>query len=127
VIEFVLDSSALLALIHNESGGDRVEQMLDTATMSAVNLSEVVAKLAELGLQEKDISTTFGRLGFLVGEFDESAAIQCGLLRLMTKRLGLSLGDRACLALAASMKAPAVTADRKWLDLDIGVHIVSLR
>lgn len=122
----VLDASALLALLQNEPGSDRVMEQLAGALISSVNLSEVVAKLAERGMPEGDINRSLG-LGLEVVPFDEELAWKAGLLRPQTRRSGLSLGDRACLALARSRSLPALTADHVWADLDVGVDVVVIR
>ena len=95
--------------------------------MGAVNLAEVIAKLQELGDDEGDIRRRISIVDFDVMQFDEAAAWSTGLLRQATRFLGLSLGDRACLALAASLELPALTADRVWAQLDVGVEVVLCR
>ena len=95
--------------------------------MSAVNLSEVVAKLTDLGYAADFVSERLTRLDLDVRPFDHAQAEQAGLLRPATRPLGLSLGDRACLALAAALKRTAVTADRAWAQLDIGVPVELIR
>ena len=97
----VLDASALLALLQDEPGSDRVLESLPGALVCSVNLSEVVAKLTELGMPEPDIRVALS-LGLEVVAFDEALAYSAGALRPATRPAGLSLGDRACLALARS-------------------------
>ena len=121
--EYVLDASALLALLNAEKGADLVQSYLPEATLSAVNLAEVVARLSAIGMPEDKIRDTLALLGLEVMPFDDEQAFQAGLLFLSGQPLGLSLGDRACLALARATAAIAVTADRAWKDLDIGVGI----
>lgn len=119
--DWVVDASALLALLNRESGEERVADALaDDAAMSAVNLSEVVAKLIDAGRREAEIRAAIEPLGILIIEFDADAAFAAGLLRRTTRQTGLSLGDRACLAVAQQLDAPALTADRTWADLDLG-------
>lgn len=122
-----LDSSAILALLFGEPGGDRVAPLVGEAVISAVNLSEVVAKLIESGYRDDEAERAVD--GFLpsVMPFDAPLAIDTGVLRRGTRRHGLSLGDRACLALARREKARVLTADRAWADLDIGVEIEVIR
>lgn len=117
----VFDSSAILALYHQESGRKKVLQLMDRhdPLMSAANLAEVFAKLAEDGLTETEIVESFEGLDISVIDFGQEHALESAKLRLVTKHLGLSLGDRACLALALLEKAIAVTADRAWETLDI--------
>ncbi len=99
--------------------------MITEATVSAVNLAEVVGKLAERGGSEAAIRRALGKFSLSVVPFDEAQAYQAALLR--THGRGLSLGDRACLALASSMDLPAYTADRAWADLNAGVQVVVIR
>jgi len=122
----VLDASALLALLQDEPGSDRVLAQLAGALISSVNLSEVVAKLAERGMPEGDIHRSLS-LGLEVIPFDEKLAWQAGLLRPQTRHAGLSLGDRACLALARSRSRPTLTADHAWVGLNVGVEVVVIR
>ena len=122
----VLDASALLALLQDEPGGDRVLESLPGAFISSVNLSEVVAKLAELGMPEPDIRLALS-LGLEVVPFDEALAFSAGTLRTVTRSEGLSLGDRACLALALSRSLPAHTTDRAWRDIHIDVEVEVIR
>lgn len=119
----VLDASALMALLLGEPGSDAVAARLVDATISSVNLSEVAAKLAEHGMPAAEIASTFELLGLDVADFTAELAIAAGLLRPATKALGLSLGDRACLALAAQRQAPAWTTERLWSGLEVGVTI----
>jgi PIN domain nuclease of toxin-antitoxin system len=92
-----------------------------------VNLSEVVARLANRGAVEELIREQFQKLKLSISNFDEEIGYATGMLRERTKVLGLSLGDRACIATAARLNLPAVTADRLWAELDLGVEIVVIR
>jgi ribonuclease VapC len=92
-----------------------------------VNLSEVVAKLIEDGVPEPQIRLAIGRLELDVHAFDAEHAYIAGVLRKATRASGLSFGDRACLALAQSLGAPALTADRSWSRLDLGIAIEVIR
>lgn len=123
----VLDASAVLALLQDEPGSDLVAARLPGATISAVNLSEVVAKLADAGMPESEIRRALGPLGLEVRAFDEQDAIAAGLLRPSTKALDLSLGDRACLALGVVLSRPVVTTERAWTKLKIGADVVLAR
>jgi PIN domain nuclease of toxin-antitoxin system len=120
---FVLDASALLCLIRDEPGAQSVADLLPNSTISAVNLSETVAKLADVGMDDETIGTVLAPLQLRVVAFDETSALAAGLLRAGTKVLGLSFGDRACLALAMQFGAEAVTTDRAWSRLDIAVTV----
>jgi PIN domain nuclease of toxin-antitoxin system len=123
VSEAVLDASALLALLNGEPGSETVAAIMSQAVISSVNLSEVVAKLADHGMGEKDLRGLIDGLGLTVVAFDEAQAYAAGLMRPDTRRAGLSFGDRACLALARLRRAPAYTTDRSWKTIGgIKVH-----
>lgn len=117
----VFDSSAILAIYYNEPGKKKVRSLLERSEplISAVNLSEVFTKLLEDGLNADRILETFNALEIEVRDFDESHAIKTAELRGVTKHLGLSLGDRSCLALAIKENAAAVTSDKSWAKLDV--------
>ncbi len=111
---FVLDASAVLCLLKGEKGTERVLEVLPRSSISAVNLSEVYAKLADAGGSEEKVAHAIGVLHLKVESFDDEQCRDAGMLRPATKSLGLSLGDRACLALARRRKATALTADQIW-------------
>lgn len=121
--EIVLDASALLTVFNNETGADRVLDMISTAVISAVNLAEVATKLQERGMPGDRVRANIEALELRVEPFDEQLAVETGLLRAATRGAGLSLGDRACLALARARGATALTTDRAWAKLDIGIPI----
>ena len=123
----VLDASALLALLNSEQGADLVQDLLPQAVISAVNLAEVVTRLSAIGMPENKIRETLTLLGMETLSFDEEQAYGAGLLYASTQPYGLSLGDRSCLALAKMSGATAVTADRAWEDLNVGVVIRLIR
>ncbi len=125
--EIVADASAILALVKGEPfrGFDPDESR--RSTVSVVNLSEIFSTLIEDGLSEQQVDAAISPLELRIVAFDESQARSAARLRAGTKRLGLSLGDRACLALAIALKKPAATADRAWAKLDIGARIVLIR
>jgi PIN domain nuclease of toxin-antitoxin system len=123
----VLDASALLALLQDEPGAEVVATALPDACVSAVNLAEVVTKLNEAGVPAPDVRDVVEALALEVVPFEEEAAYRVGSLRPATRRAGLSLGDRACLALAAARKAPAWTTDRAWKRLKIDVEVRLIR
>ena len=125
--DFVLDASALLALLNAEQGTDLVQDLLPQAVISTVNLAEVVARLSILGMPEGEIRDALAVLGLEAIPFDEEQAFRAGLLSMPTQSLGLSLGDRACLALALRTAKTVLTADRVWRNLDIGVDIRLIR
>jgi PIN domain nuclease of toxin-antitoxin system len=123
----VFDASVVLAHIGQEPGSDGVDELAVEALMSAVNVAEVFAKLAERGLSQNQADTIVYRYRLEVVPFDEELARQTGALRPATKSLGLSLGDRACLALAQRERLPILTADKSWVKLDLGVSIKVVR
>ena len=115
---YVLDASALLVLLKREPGSDRViEAITNGASISAVNFCEVVGKLQDGGMPEEAIHETLDPLELDIVQFDTKLAYQAGFLRPPTKNAGLSLGDRACLALAQHLNLPVLTTDRVWKDL----------
>lgn len=125
---WVLDASALLALLHQEPGAARVAQAVkEGAAMSAVNLSEIIGKLSEASMPQAAIRTALDALGIEVAAFSIDDAYQTGLLRPLTKQAGLSLGDRACLALGHHLGLPVLTADRTWERLSVGVAVEVIR
>jgi PIN domain nuclease of toxin-antitoxin system len=113
----VIDSSAILALIFLESGAEKVAAVLEGSLISTVNVAEVFTKLAEKGLLTKERISDFYQLGLQVADLDEAQALKAAELRPLTRGLGLSLGDRCCLALAFIRDASVVTADRNWQKL----------
>lgn len=113
----VLDASALLAMLLGEPGADRVRRELPGAIMTTVNLSEVVGHYARNGIAEGDIRAVLDFLPIEWIGFDDGLAYEAGLLLPVTKTLGLSFGDRACLALAQRRGARVLTSDRAWRDI----------
>jgi PIN domain nuclease of toxin-antitoxin system len=125
--EVVLDASALLAFLNEEPGSEVVASYLDRAAMSAVNLSEVVAKLTERDTPEALIQEFVEQLQVSIVAVDQSQAVAAGLLRPQTRAFGLSLGDRACLALGLHLNQPVITTDRQWQNLDLALEIQVIR
>lgn len=123
----VLDASALLSLLNNEPGAERVIQVLPNACLSSVNLAEVVGKLIDHRIPGEQIHRLVSELGLRIVEFSRRAAFLAGELRAETRKYGLSLGDRACLALGLESGLPVLSADRSWANLDIGVDIELIR
>jgi ribonuclease VapC len=119
----------VLAVILEEPGAERVEPLLPGAKVSAVNLGEIAAKLRDLGMPEATVETVLNGLQIDVRVHDWRAALEAGFLRPATRGAGLSLGGRACLALAAALGLPAVTADRSWAGVGdaIGVQVIPIR
>jgi PIN domain nuclease of toxin-antitoxin system len=123
VTEIVLDSSALIAVIHGETGADAVAPHMDRAAVSAVNLAETYGKLLREIFRPEELRDDVASLVLDVRPFDAEQAFIAGKLEPATKPLGLSLGDRACLALAISLGLPVLTGDRQWLKADVGVDV----
>lgn len=125
--DYALDASALLTLLFGERGAERVEDVISASAISAINLAEAVAKLQDHGVPDNRIRYDIEALGLIVVPCDSQLALEIGLMRAATRGAGLSLGDRACLALARSIGAVAMTADRAWLNVDVGVPIELIR
>jgi len=125
----VLDASAILALLRGEPGADKVKAVLPGAAVTTVNLSEVVGHFARNGIAEADVRSVLGPLPLERIPFDEELAYAAGTLLPLTRTAGLSLGDRACLALARRLGVPAVTADRPWRGIAgaVGVAVDVIR
>lgn len=118
--EFVLDASIILAVVLGEHRSSRFAPSVSRGLVSAVNLSEVVARLSELGIPEPEIRGYLNGLELISVPFDSGDAWATGLLRRRTRHEKLSLGDRACLALAISRGLPALTTDAAWGRLGLG-------
>ena len=110
----VYDASALLALVLDEPGAERARLSLSEGMISSVNLSEVIATLMSRGATTEDVGALIDDLPLEVVAFTTEDAKTAGLLRASTKAFGLSLGDRACLAVGRRLKAQILTADRAW-------------
>ena len=125
--KYVLDASAILALLNEEPGKKRVEAILPDSIISSVNYCEVLTKLSDSGIADEESVDTFRLLGVSVISFDRETARIAARLRVKTKRLGLSLGDRSCLALGLVRRLPVVTAEHAWGKLKVGVKIEIVR
>jgi PIN domain nuclease of toxin-antitoxin system len=110
-------------LLQDEEGADRVAQSLPNATIGAVNFSEAFGKLVEAGLDEETVDSLIDSLQLEVIPFDRAQARLAGSLRRTTREFGLSLGDRACLALAHARGAVALTCDRSWTRVEAGCRV----
>jgi ribonuclease VapC len=122
-----MDASAILAFLRDEPGADTVEEAISRgAAMSTVNVSEVCAKLNDYGVAPEQASQTIEDLSLVIEPFLRSDAECAGAWRAETRRQGLSMGDRACLALAYRLGQTAVTTDRAWqnLVLPVEVHVI---
>ena len=123
----VLDASAVLTLLHGEPGGEVVEGLLGTSAISSVNWSEVIQKALEKKTQVEGLREDLESLGLEIVPFTAPLAEKTAHLRAETRSLGLSLGDRACLALAEDLGRPAVTTDKIWGDLTLPVEVRVVR
>lgn len=125
---WVMDTAAVLAIINLESGADvALIAVQQGALISAVNLAEVVTKLASRGEPESAVNQILRPLDLEVVPFDHQQALVTGMLRPLTRVAGLSLGDRACVALARQTGLPIVTGDRIWASLQLGVTVHLIR
>ncbi|MCY3965282.1 MAG: type II toxin-antitoxin system VapC family toxin [Acidobacteria bacterium] len=128
----VLDSSAVLAFVHSEPGAEFVADALGDAVMSTVNWAEVVSRVRGDatnggGGGPSDLRFELCALGLRLEEFSAEQADLAGELRRSTREFGLSLGDRACLALALVRSEPVLTADRVWQRLSLDVELEVIR
>lgn len=124
-----LDASALLALLFKERGHEKVAEALtsDECWMSMVNLAEVLARFARDGHSSLHVLSRLQATSIEWMDFDASQAALSADLLPRTRALGLSLGDRACLALAATLGCSVLTADTSWKAAEVGVEIVVIR
>lgn len=124
----VLDASALMALINKETGADKLTpQIMSASSASTVNLAEVHGKLIQQGFTPQDAWKATRMTIQEVVDFTAEHAEIAGRLIAQTRSLGLSLGDRACLALGIALRAPIYTADRSWKNVNLGVRIHLIR
>jgi len=128
-MSIVLDTSALLAALLDEPGKDRVEDLINGALLTTVNLSEVFDYFAKIGLDQAGISAMLQGVPFVAVPVDEDLAIAAGMMRPSGEAAGLSLGDRMCLALARRTGRKVLTADRAWprIASAIGVEVELIR
>lgn len=123
----VLDASALLAFLHGEPGEAQVSASLDGARLSAVNWSEVLQKSLQREVDIDGMQQEFVEVGVVFEPFSSQQAEIAARLWTETRGQGLSLADRACLALALERQSPVLTADRAWAELDLGLDIRVIR
>lgn len=117
----------MLALAKGESCASGVAADIGNSLVCSVNHSEVVSKLIEWGVTAELIRTSLEQFSYRIVDFDAELAFSAGLLRRYTRDYGLSLGDRACLALALRENLPVYTADRRWAELDLNIDIRLVR
>ena len=123
----VLDASALLAYLQDEPGGERVRAVIANAVMSTVNWAEVIGKARDEGVDTRGLQDDLASLGLAFEPFSVAQAEIAGQLKGRTRHLGLSLADRACLALGIDRDETVYTADRAWLGPDLGVDVEAIR
>jgi PIN domain nuclease of toxin-antitoxin system len=123
----VLDASALLAYLHREPGWDRVRADLAGACIGAVNWCEVAHKASRKGLDVLRVRSLMQDLEVSIIPFSQEQAELAASLWSITASHGLSLADRACLALATERQLPILTADRAWSELRLGLDIQLIR
>lgn len=123
----VLDASALIASIYEEQGAQIVDRYLPHAMISTVNLTEVASYMVRGGMPIESTQELLKDLSLTIAPYDEDQALLAAKLLPVTAPKGLSLGDRACLALAIMRNLPVLTADKAWKSLDLDVKIEMIR
>ena len=118
-----------MSVVNEEVGAAIVLAVLPESAMSCVNLAEVASKLADAGMTASEVAGLFTSLPVLTCDFGLKDALRTGEMRQATRRKGLSLADRACLAVAEALEAEALTADRAWAEIasDLGVKVRLIR
>ncbi len=126
--EVVLDASAILAIVFQERGGEKLTaEILKDSVISTVNLAEVQSKLIKKGYLPDEAWEDALSLVTAAEPFTTEQARTAGNLIAATAKYGLSLGDRSCLALAMALKAPVYTTEQAWRNLKLGVPIHVIR
>ena len=127
--EYLLDASALLAVIFDEPGADQIRNIFDECRIHSVNLAEVMRKMVYLGMPVDEVIAGFAELHLeVITEVSWQEATEIARLGPEAKRLGLSLGDCLCLVVAAKAGLVVVTADRRWSDIQgADVRIMQIR
>ena len=123
----VLDASALLAYLQSEPGSDAVKAVLDEAVISTVNWAEVIQKVRAGKVDTAGLRDDLEALGLELEPFTAAQAEVAGELWERTKKLGLALGDRACLSLGLEKGSSVFTTDRAWRRLHLGINIKAIR
>lgn len=125
----ILDASALLAMLREEAGGDKVADAIGEAHMSVVNFAEVVSHFIHNGMPPDEVDAMLQPLPITLVPANAGLSRLAGHLRASSAEAGLSLGDRFCLALALMEKLPAWTSDRQWNAIadKLGVEVVTIR
>ncbi|PTQ58635.1 PIN domain nuclease of toxin-antitoxin system [Sphingomonas aurantiaca] len=125
----VLDASAVIALLKGERGASKVAGVVADAAVGVFNQAEVVSHFVHLGAPIEEVRAMLGALPYAVVAADDALGWDAGVLRAVTSSVGLSLGDRFCLALAKRLGVPAYTADRAWKEVAVaaGAKVVPIR
>lgn len=123
----ILDASALIAFIYQEKGMEVVEEYLPHSKISTINLTETATFMIKQGLHAKEVNESLKDLSLTIIHFDESQAFLAARLVEKTANSGLSLGDRACLALGIQENLPVLTADKIWTSLSLNIKIKLIR
>lgn len=126
-VTVVLDASALLAVLQNEAGTDVVVKSMRSAILSAVNLSETIAKAGSKTGRHATLYKMIDRFDIRIIPFDREEAALTAELRERTHGKNVSFADSACLSLALQHGLPVLTGDRKWQALDLGIDIRLIR
>ncbi len=122
-----IDASAWLAFLGREPGGERVAEWLGGSLLSAVNYAEVLQKTLAMGATPDRVQAATRAFSVTIVPFEASYALRTAELALATRAQGVSLADRACLALGMAERIPVVTADRHWQQLGLDVELVLIR
>lgn len=123
----VLDASAVVAVAHGEPGAEATEPLVEGSCISTVNWSEVARVCVAVDRDPEALRTVLVEAGCRTVDFTAADAVAAARLSPSTRASGLSLADRACLALALRLGVPAVTADRAWLEIDVVVEVIAVR
>ena len=116
----ILDASALLALLNSEIGAELIEPLLPYSIMGTANIAEVIAELdKKLDISPEESQEMVSTMINQIIPLDFNQAIEVGRLRKLTQSIGLSLGDRACIALGIKLEIPVYTTDKAWKNLQI--------
>ena len=125
--EVVLDSSAIIANINGEPGGDVVASLLDGSLVSSISFAEVLTKLMTAGMPEGDAVLAASQSGCRFVDTDQEQATSAGVIHASSRDVGISMADAFCLALAKVRGCPVMTADRAWMRLKLGVEVRLIR
>jgi len=126
--KIVFDSSALIALFAKEKGFEVIKQHLKNAIISSVNIAEVYKYCIDVqNLTEDECNDIVNISGVKIIEFDQKQALTTAQIYPKTKKYGLSLGDRACIALAIEKECSVLTCDKIWEKVHIDVEFIMAR